>query len=568
MVEPLLVSARKPSTRFVVAAFTALSAVPVIYILTRVFAASRNIAFWDDYDSTLAYVLRLDAGTNWRESLQALLAVQAEHRTVTSRLIVAAIYWVTGTVNFNFLSALGNLSFLGLGALLIASAGSVSRRVTMGVVLAFGLFQLEHYEPFLWSGASIDHFQILLLAGGAIVALTRPTRGATLAAGGLAVLATFTLAHGCAVWPVGALMLWHAKRRRALMGWCVLGALALAGFFSGFEIASPHRLSDVSPLGLARLVQFWLALLGGPLTFGTRELAPCFGLGLLGPLGWLLHRRAWSREPVAMPLALFAVASLALIAYGRFAVAGPRIDSRYLVVGSLAWSLTAFMLLENWSSAARPFRLLAWSLPALMAFNVAASVRAASFAETFLTSRDYPLVRFKQFGEEGHAGGFRLHPGADTAKKILAEADARNIYRLPRLCDFRTVPSPQPNPAMVTYVTDLTADDRAVGFEGWAMFPERKSQRGEIHVVLRSSQSYFVLSTFNIPRPDVATAFKQPLWRYCGYNFVTSRSRLPAEDFRIGLLITDGTRSELKMTDHWLKLSQLPGGSRALASNE
>ena len=34
------------------------------------------------------------------------------------------------------------------------------------VVLAFGLFHLEMYETFLWSGASMDHHMIILLAAG------------------------------------------------------------------------------------------------------------------------------------------------------------------------------------------------------------------------------------------------------------------------------------------------------------------------------------------------------------------------------------------------------------------
>ena len=528
---------------------------PVIYIFGHIFAASRNIAFWDEFDSVLGLVLRFDHGLGWSEYVRQLLALENEHRTVTSRIIITALYGASGTVNFNVISAIGNLCFLGLCAILIASADSLARRIRLGVVLAFGLFQLELYEPFLWSGASIDHFQVLLFAGAAIFALTRPGRTAIVAAGMLAMLATFTLAHGCIVWPLGAVMLWRARRRRALAGWCLLAAMVLGVFFHGFEIHSAHRFGDFSAGSLFRLGQFWLALLGGPLTFGSREFAPLFGLALVSVLTWLLLQRTWTREPVVMPLALFAVCALALVAVGRFTIAGPRIESRYLVLGSLAWSLVAFMLLERWTNAARPFRQLCYYLPVLVAFNVAANVHAAPFAETFLISRDYAAVRFKQFGEEGHAGGFRLHPGAETAKQVLAETARRGIYRLPRFCDLRAVPDAQPNSAMVTYVTDLTATRRTVGFEGWAMIPERLSKRGQIHVVLRSNKSYLVFSTLSIPRPDVAKAFGQPLWRECGYNFVAARARLPAEDFQIGLLIDDGDRTVVKMTEQHLDLS-------------
>jgi hypothetical protein len=254
-------------------------------------------------------------------------------------------------------------------------------------------------------------------------------------------------------------------------------------------------------------------------------------------------------------MAVFAVGSLALVAFGRFAIAGPRIESRYLVLGSLAWSLTAFVLLAQWTNPLRPYRLLLACLPALIGFNLAANAHAAPFAETFLISRDYAAVRYKQFGEEGHAGGFQLHPRLQTAKEVLAQTSARGIYRLPRFCEVCTVDAPQPNSAMVTYVTDLTATTRAVGFEGWAMIPDRLSKRGQIHVVLRSEKSFLVFSTLSMPRPDVAKAFGQPGWRECGYNFVTARKHLPPEKFQIGLLITEGTRTEMKMTDQQLDLT-------------
>lgn len=544
------------------------AAIPVAYIVTRIVLACRNIAFWDDFDSVLGLVLRLDAGLGWRDFVGRLFALDSEHRTVTSRLIVAAGYVFTGSVNFNVICALGNLSLFALCVILVAAVRPFERRVRLGVLLAFGLFHLEHYETFLWGGAAIDHYLVLMLAGGALAALVQGGRPATIGAGLLALLATFTLAHGCAVWPIGALLLWSAGRRRDLVVWCALAVMALAVFFHGFQIDSSHRIRDLSPSGIARLGQFWLALLGGPLTFGARSLAPAFGLALLALLGWVGARGAWRRQPVVAAMALFATVSLALIAFGRLEVATAQIQSRYLVLGSLAWTLTAFLLIEAGTPAARPYRLLAWSLPALVAFNLAANLQSAHNADTFLWSRDYPAVRFKQYGEEGHAGPFRLHPGKDTAKAILAQTAARGIYQLPRLCHEATVPDPLPSPDMVTYVTDLTVDNDAVGFEGWAMLPRQKCKPGQIHVVLRSAQSQIVLTTFSVSRPDVAKAFKEPLWLHCGYNFVLRRDRLPPEDFQIGLLIADGDRADIKMTEHWLRLSVARTAAPLLASGQ
>ena len=548
-------------------ALVLVAAAPVVFIAYQVLLTSRNVPFWDDYDSVLGFLLHLDAGTTWGEFFQRLFRFDSGHRTVTSRLLFAGSYWLTGGVNFLVINAVGNLTLVGLCVLLAVRVEGVARRIRLGVILALGLFHLQHYEPFLWGGASIDHFQILLLAGGALAALTHSSRNAVAAATLLAVLATFTLAHGCMVWPVGALLLVHQRRWRVLGFWGGFAAAALAVFLHGFTLNPAHTSTDFSAAGIGRLVQFWLALLGGPVALGDRAHAPAIGLALLGLLGWLGARGAMTRQPLVMALALFAVGSLALIAFGRLEVAGDHIQSRYLVVASLAWSLAVFVAIEEGTDSHRPYRLLLCCLPALVAFNLASDFNTFGRAETFLHSRDYPAIRYKQFGDDSHAGPFRLHPAKGTAKTAIAAASDRGIYKFPRFCFPRTFEAPEANPKIVTYVTDLTATPEAVGFEGWAMLPAQRSKRGTIHVVLRSANTTLYFTTLSVPRPDVAKAFNEPLWRYCGYNFALLRHRLPDEDFQIGLLLSDGGRSEYVMTDKWLPLSDPALKSEQLASD-
>lgn len=349
--------------------------------------------------------------------------------------------------------------------------------------------------------------------------------------------------------------------------WGGFGAAAVAVFLHGFTLNPAHTSTDFSPAGLGRLLQFWLALLGGPLALGDRAHAPVLGVVLLALLGWLGARGAFTRQPLVMALALFAVGSLALIAFGRLGMAGDHIQSRYLVVASLAWSLAVFLATEQWTDPARPYRLLAYCLPALIVFNLASDFNTVDRAETFLHSRDYPAIRYKQFGNDSNAGPFRLHPDEGTAENAIAAASNRGIYRFPRFCFQRHFEAPQPNANIVNYVADLTATTTAVGFEGWAMLPAQRSKRGTIHVVLRSAKTTLYFTTLSVPRPDVAKAFKEPLWHYCGYNFALLRHRLPDEDFQIGLLLADGNRTEYVMTDKWLRLSDPALKSEPLASD-
>ena len=172
------------------------ASIPVLYIASLTIAFSRNIVFWDEFDTALDLILRIDAGANWNELLQRFVAINNEHRTVTSRLMFAASYCLTGTVNFHVIGAIGNLFHVGTCVILILSVHGWERRIRMGVLLAFLMFQLEHFESFIWSGASIDHFQVVMLVVGALAALAHSARGGVVLAVVLGFLATFTLAHG------------------------------------------------------------------------------------------------------------------------------------------------------------------------------------------------------------------------------------------------------------------------------------------------------------------------------------------------------------------------------------
>lgn len=533
----------------------------------RAAAASRNIAFWDEFDTVLDFIIHLHSGAGWHEFVQRSFAMANEHRMFTSRLLFATSYWLTGTVNFHIVGAIGNLFIVGACGILIAATHTTSSRIRLGVVLAFVLFQLENYENFLWSGASIDHFQVVMLALGSLAAVVRPTGRALGVGAVLAFLATFTLAHGCVTWPIAAILLAQQRRWRHLAIWVGLAILAIGAFLQGFQLNSGHQIADFSVVGLGSLVHYWLALLGGPMTFGNTELAPEIGLVLLVLLGVLGATGAPSREPVLFSSALFAIGALSLIAFGRSEVSGGEITSRYMILGGLTWALVIFMLIERYTPVERPYRLLAWSLPALALFNVSANAKFAPQAEGFAEARDRAALRYKQYGDVDGHGQVRLHPQEGHAAFILAQAREQGVYDLPYLCVKKEFPQALPSSRIVSYVDEKTLSSKAVYLGGWAMIPNQLSKRGQVHVVLRSKSRQLIYSAVTIMRPDVAKAYNEPRWHLSGFRFVVARNRLPAEDFQVGLLIAEGGRAEYVMTNQWLRLSD-PDATEPWLSND
>jgi hypothetical protein len=542
-------------------AWIVVASLPVLYIAATAISFSRNIVFWDEFDTALDLILRIDAGAEWSEILRRFFALNNEHRTVTSRVMFAVSYWLTGTVNFHVIGAIGNLFLAGACAILIVAIKGGERRIRMGVVLAFLMFQLEHFESFIWSGSSIDHFQVVTLGVGAIAALARRTRfGSTLAVV-LGFLATFTLAQGSVVWPAGACLLAHQRRWRELAAWLVCGAGTVAAFLHGFAFNPGHNISSLGTARITHLLGYWLTLLGGPLTLGDAGFAPFPGCALLLGLGVVVARGGLTREPVVMFTAVFAIGALALVAFGRSELAGNDVNSRYLVLGALAWAMVIFMLLDLASTPVRPFRPLIWITPSLAAFTISANLKFAPLVESFVEVRERAATSFMQYGADGR-GITRLHPQERHADVLLKMAEERGVYRLPSVSHVARFPAARPNAAIITHFDELVVNDRAITLGGWAMIPGHVSKRDQIYVVLRSDRSTLCYSTVTLLRPDVARAYEKPEWRRAGFRAVIERSRLPAEDFDVGVLIADRNGGELLMTTNRIELAP---GKPALA---
>lgn len=547
--------------RLTIALLVLLALLPVLFIFARTQDARRNIVYWDEIDTAVAMMLRLHDDASPGNFLRELWAINNEHRMVTSRLLFATSHALTGTVNFVFVNVVGNLTLVALSVLLIVAAGTTARRLRMAVVLAALLYQLQHYESFMWSGASIDHFQVVLLAAAAIVAVARNTRAGVIVGAVFATLATFTLAHGILTWAIGAAMLWHAGNRRGCALWCGIAIVAVGAFLLGFQLNRAQGFATLSGAGVLLVVGYWLTLLGAVPALGGNALAPWLGAALLGLIGWLAARGAARREPIAFAFAAFAIFALALIAVGRAEHSAGVVYSRYYVLGASAWAMAIFMLLERYSSPARPLALLGWTLPVLAVFNVAANRAFARHADSWLECRDRAAVHFLQHGVDGR-GPLTLHPAPAHATALLQKAEQHGVYRMAPVCLERTFPrDAKPSTRLAYFVDAMTVSERSVFITGWAALTGERARRGQVQLVLRSDKETLLFTTVTETRPDVAKATEKPEWELSGFLFVARRERIPEGDYQVGFLIDGPDGPEFTLTAHRV---QLIGEGKAL----
>jgi hypothetical protein len=279
-------------------------------------------------------------------------------------------------------------------------------------------------------------------------------------------------------------------------------------------------------------------------------MAPWLGGSLLAAMGGLAVGGALRREPVGCGLALYAVMALALIAVGRAAESGGIVHSRYYVLGAVAWAMMAFMALARYSHPERPMLILTSLVPVLALFNVNANRLFAERADTWVECRDRAALRFEQHGVDGR-GAFKLHPAPAHATTLLQQAERSGVYRMGVVCIAEAIPREfEPSTRIQYFVDEITVSPRSAFIRGWAAIPGARSERGQIHLVLRSGDQMHLYTTVTATRPDVAEAMKQPGWVLSGFRFARPRERLPTGEFQIGFLIEhEGTR-ELIMTAH------------------
>ncbi len=521
---------------------------------------ARNIPNWDDFDSVLDFLLNLDAAHSVREVVAQLLAVSNEHRMLVSRLIFAATFGIWGHVNFTAITVLGDLFILAVVGFLVARAEAGLPRLRLAAILGAGIFQLQHWENFFWGGSSIDHFFVVLASVVALGAVLVPGRG-MLAVGCVSgFLATFSLAHGLVVWPVGGLFLLAARRRRAALGWAAAAALTIALFFAGFQFNSGHLRPGLADL--PRVVVFWLTLLGSSPALDNPTVAPWLGLLLVIGVALTLGRRLQEREFLAGAVVCWCLGSLAMIAWGRALLSDPEtlITSRYMILSSLAWAMGGWVVLERRLVRGK-FEALGTVLllAALVAFDFSTNQSHAGEGRCYTAPVEWGARIFLRDGTFGDKE--ILYPDPLRADAILRAAAARHIYHLPDPATLPTADAEQVRlrePTEIAnglyFIEKVENTPAEVWVKGWAFRPAHRMKLGEIAVVFRSAGKLVAFKATPTRRPDVAKVYHRWDVNHAGFEVRVPGGRLPPGPLQVGVCFDWDGKPEYMMTSSLLEV--------------
>ena len=538
--------------------FYALALAPIAFIAWQAAALLRNIPMWDEFETVLKFLVRYESMSSLRDAIGPLFALANEHCMVTSRLIVLALFELTGEANFIHLAVVGNLSVVGVVMLLVRHESNRLVRLLLGALTSLFIFQLQHHENFFSSYASIDHFLVVLLTTTTLVWVVRGGVLALWGAGGMSVLAVFTLAHGTAVLAAAALLLGLQQRWRHLAGWMV-GSLIIAGLFAWRLSGAPLSLTPPLTLaGLEKIVGYWLSLLGGVPALGNQAVVMPFGALLMVILGWLTLKTSYRRDPLLWGVAVNAVLAALLIAYGR--AGSPDVSplsSRYMVQSAMAWSATLVMLLKLLGS---PWRILGWGAALVVvagSANVAASVRYLPNAREFVQRR---IDAARHYDLAQSLVGMRrpIYPQGREADAILAAAAKTGVYRLaPRKSVAGELDVPMVEQALLYHVDRIVVGRRNLHVRGWMVTPKPMSSDLRPHLLLKQGWDRYVFRGRRESRPDVVQSLGRTDAERCGFYFVIPLSQLPpSAELEVSLVLKGGRRAIFSNTDHRVKVSR------------
>ena len=336
-----------------------------------------NMLVWDEF-YYVDFIRRVRAGKPW---LGWLWVQHNEHRVIPMKLAMAplalATHWNTKAEMYLSVGLAG-LVILGLWRLYRHAGGESLFAFAPVAWLACCLSQFQN----MLYGMMICHYFTLLGVVWGLVFLAAESPGGLVAAIGCGFLASYSIANGLLIWPVGLLFLLVRGARRSLMVAWTIASLVLGGaYFYRFALAPGTQTAAHDLAGLYRFASYAVTALGAPLGAGSVDWSRAAGLALASAVAaivWSWQRRglpALREEAIPAALILFALLSCAMIAFGRVASGTPPLESRYIVYSSLAW-MGVYMLAVLWSRRGEPdgrawlAGALALLLPGLLAAEV------------------------------------------------------------------------------------------------------------------------------------------------------------------------------------------------------
>lgn len=565
-----------------------LACVPVFLALRMQVKHWVNIPIWDEWDTPGVTLLHFaQQKLTWAD----LFTQHNESRKFFPRLIYLGMTWVLGwDVRYGMVLTFLCVSILSAFLLFrLREAGKNSSTQTLFAWLITNalLFGPWEYENFLSGNAFEIFLPVLALCGCVAVNLSDRSLGTkVLWNSTLAMLATYSFAHGMVLWILAVPISWSSEKRRAdsvqrsapwYLIYALAGAVAIGCYFWEYkrpDIFPPSATLLQAPL----LAQFFVAWLGAVLrsdctnsTVAGALVALVFFIAcLLSAFVVRRHKYLWKVYYPWLLLAGFATASGLATALGRanlgiYTVFFHGLEGfssyRYNATSVLAYVAAAgllFCLYSTWIQF-QP----AWRIRFLIAVTVLVTLVGEAWLFSFAARKG--LVKGLQDNRRrartaviwskaipNNPELFLAYPYPEHFAERVAEMKKVNLLQIPEISDqliaaiFRAPQSAESGAGALEQ--GKIVDGNHLRVSGWAWTPAQN--RRADYIVLgweeedRSFHPFTAMPTGQ-RRSDLIEKFKSPAFRNAGFAQEIDVSNLPQRKLTLRAVSVDLARDQV-----------------------
>lgn len=512
-----------------------------------------NIPYWDDYDLVYLFLEKFYTSDSLWEKLTLLFSFDNEHRIFTHRLILLALYEITGELNLTHVMYVGNTGALALWLFFWKVFEKNALYLLPVTLLLF--VPADHIVN--WEGTAFIHPYLMLFALLSLYFLLKEDKYALIWALVFAFLATFTLGNGLFIFPAGMIALGLAlpidKEKRVIKSlmtnkkWIIwsLSMLVFAGlYFLNFgEQSSKSSLSALfqNPIATAA---FPIVFMGA--IFKSVYAANSYLVVLFGGLIWLYllfllitKRTFFQKNPLWAGTLLFILITIGVAMLTRSHLGlGTATTKRYYYIRVIFLILLYIATFKIWTDTIKKhIGLLLFLCCFFYLFRMAESIQN-------LKTHQAKLIGTFQYYEGGDASRL-LFPNTDKAVQYLEMAKSKGFYKQPNLLELKPLQTRpftqiQEEHGVQLALEVLEETDQLLIVKGWAYLEDQHTQALEHYLVLQSEVQRIMVKMDKQNRPDVN---EYALTKYyldeCGFYLVLNKKDLemPSGTYQTGVCL-------------------------------
>jgi hypothetical protein len=322
-----------------------------IVLVAIVLSGSVNLPVEDEWE----WADLVSSSHNNALTFEQLWAQHNEHRMLVPELVVVAIDKLRGwdTIEETLLNVTLLVATAWIASMTIRRTIAPERRSAALLVIVPLLLTVRQHENLIW-GFQLAWFMVALALFGVVELLTCRRRSSFLFAVAVAFAASYCMASGLLIWPVGLVAILlsartHAPRWREAGAWIVAGLAAYAIYIHGYIKPSGHPGLQFGVEHPFSFLQYVAAYVGSPFTGGA-DLVMAQLVGVIGIVAFtVVALRRW-KDPNAAPwiaLGIFGILGAASTAVGRVGFGTDQaLSSRYVTLSTTLWVGLAGMIAQ------------------------------------------------------------------------------------------------------------------------------------------------------------------------------------------------------------------------------